>query len=84
MELIYFLHSQTNIKFKILNTRVAKELQEHSEKALNDPMKYLSNPVNAYLLVKRFAIDWTNIVEHYIKPHGSQGESMVHGNDTGA
>ncbi|ESO12774.1 hypothetical protein HELRODRAFT_184843 [Helobdella robusta] len=48
---------------------IARDLENHSEQALNDPMKYLANPVNAYLLVKRFAVDWTNVVEQYIKPH---------------
>ena len=48
-------------------------MEEHSAEALNDPMRHLANPVNAYLIVKRFAIDWGNIVDKFIKTDASQG-----------
>lgn len=52
--------------------QVAKDLEEHSRKALENPMTHLANPVNAYLLVKRFAVDWSSVVDNYIEPRISQ------------
>jgi len=32
---------------------------------MDNPEKYLSNPVMAFLMVKRFTVDWQNIVKTY-------------------
>ena len=41
-------------------------------KAMENPEKYLSNPVIAYLMVKRFSTDWQNAVELYFNNSGTQ------------
>ncbi|KAK3090445.1 hypothetical protein FSP39_011937 [Pinctada imbricata] len=38
--------------------RVANELNAHSEEVLKRKENYLHNPVNAYLYMKKFTIDW--------------------------
>ena len=38
--------------------RLAEDYNQHSKKALADPTYYLGNPVNAFLLIKRFTLDW--------------------------
>ncbi|XP_060574023.1 prolyl 4-hydroxylase subunit alpha-1-like isoform X2 [Ruditapes philippinarum] len=48
-------------------TQLADEFEKHSEKALEDPDLYLGNPVNAYLFVKHFTIDWDNEIDIVIK-----------------
>ena len=37
-------------------------MEQHSTNALVDPERHLGNPVNAYLLIKRFTTDWERIV----------------------
>jgi len=44
---------------------LAKDYERHSEEALDDPERHLSNPVNAYLLIKRFSVDWNKTVDKY-------------------
>ncbi|XP_074648755.1 prolyl 4-hydroxylase subunit alpha-1-like isoform X4 [Tubulanus polymorphus] len=46
--------------------RISADYKKHSHDALLDTERYLGNPVNAYLLVKRFTIDWNNIVQSFI------------------
>ncbi|KAK7111469.1 prolyl 4-hydroxylase subunit alpha-1-like isoform X2 [Littorina saxatilis] len=38
--------------------KLAGDYEQHSRKALADPNYYLGNPVNAFLLIKRFTLDW--------------------------
>lgn len=47
--------------------RVADDFEKHSHDALQDPERHLSNPINAYLLVKRFTNEWNDILDQQIK-----------------
>ena len=38
--------------------RLQSEYEEHSREALKDPEGHLSNPLNAYYLIKKFTTDW--------------------------
>ncbi|KAL8609462.1 hypothetical protein ACOMHN_037984 [Nucella lapillus] len=38
--------------------QLADDYAQHSQKALANPSFYLGNPVNAFLLIKRFTLDW--------------------------
>ncbi|XP_076459710.1 prolyl 4-hydroxylase subunit alpha-1-like isoform X2 [Babylonia areolata] len=42
--------------------QLADDYAQHSQKALADPSYYLGNPVNAFLLIKRFTLDWNKNV----------------------
>jgi prolyl 4-hydroxylase len=53
---------------------LADEFEKHSEKALEDPDLYLGNPVNAYLFVKHFTIDWDNEIDIVIKNNSRSGK----------
>ncbi|ESO05903.1 hypothetical protein HELRODRAFT_93842 [Helobdella robusta] len=46
---------------------LADEFEEHSRKALANPEGHLSNPLNAYLLIKRFTSEWQYVLEEKIK-----------------
>jgi len=41
--------------------KIADDYEEHSKSALEDVSLHLSNPVNAFLLVKRFTSDWAQV-----------------------
>lgn len=43
--------------------RTLFELETAQWKALNRPVEYLSNPVNAFMLIKRLATDWPIVME---------------------
>jgi len=45
--------------------RLAKNLEQHSVQAMENPEKYLSNPVIAFLMVKRFTSDWDKALDIY-------------------
>ncbi|ESO05885.1 hypothetical protein HELRODRAFT_93833 [Helobdella robusta] len=47
--------------------KIADDFEKHSLEALVDPEKHLSNPINAYLLVKRFTKEWNELLEQQIK-----------------
>lgn len=47
--------------------KLATEWESHSAEALKNPELYLSNPINAFLLIKRFTFDWENQLNHNIK-----------------
>ncbi|XP_053384823.1 prolyl 4-hydroxylase subunit alpha-1-like isoform X2 [Mercenaria mercenaria] len=47
--------------------QLADEFEKHSAMALEDPDKYMGNPVNAFLFVKHFTIDWDNDIDVVIK-----------------
>ncbi|XP_055875550.1 prolyl 4-hydroxylase subunit alpha-1-like isoform X4 [Biomphalaria glabrata] len=38
--------------------QLAEDYEEHSKLALQNLDKYLGNPINAFLLIKRFTLDW--------------------------
>ncbi|XP_013418730.1 prolyl 4-hydroxylase subunit alpha-1-like [Lingula anatina] len=42
-------------------SRVADEYEKHSEEALANSEKFMGNPVNAYLFMKRFTVDWDGL-----------------------
>lgn len=56
--------------------RLAEDYEKHSKEALSNPEIYLSNPVNAFLLVKRFTTDWDNVLSKLIRGNASQGKSF--------
>lgn len=49
--------------------KIANDYGEHSRKALEDPHFYLANPVNAFLLIKRFTLDWDREVLPIVGNH---------------
>jgi len=53
--------------------RMAEDFEEHSTRALQNPEKHMSNPVNAFLAVKRFTSDWDYIVQTYIRNNITEG-----------
>ncbi|XP_061174992.1 prolyl 4-hydroxylase subunit alpha-1-like isoform X2 [Saccostrea echinata] len=55
--------------------RVAEDFAEHSEKALASDKNLLANPINAYLYMKRFTLDWDREVAPNFQ---SDPESDVH------
>ncbi|XP_067670893.1 prolyl 4-hydroxylase subunit alpha-1-like isoform X2 [Haliotis asinina] len=52
--------------------RLAEDLETHSVKALENPDYYLANPVNAFLFVKRFTLDWSKNVDNLLKNDSSE------------
>ena len=56
---------------------MADDFEEHSTRALRNPEKHMSNPVNAFLAVKRFTSDWDHIVETYIRNNITQGKTLI-------
>jgi len=51
---------------------LADDFEVHSAEALQDPEKYLGNPVSAYLLIKRFAADWYRIIDRDIRTNATE------------
>lgn len=47
-------------KLEFFKRKLYEYQREHSE-ANEDGLKYLSNPVNAYLLTKRLTVDWQEL-----------------------
>ncbi|XP_052073259.1 prolyl 4-hydroxylase subunit alpha-1-like [Mytilus californianus] len=52
--------------------RLADSFDEHSRLGLKNPNAYLGNPINAFLFVKKFTIDWEKYVEESIKHKQTQ------------
>ncbi|CAC5425469.1 P4HA [Mytilus coruscus] len=52
--------------------RLADSFDEHSRLGLKNPNAYLGNPINAFLFVKKFTIDWEKYVEESIKHKPTQ------------
>jgi prolyl 4-hydroxylase len=48
-------------------------MERHSMEALVDPERHLGNPVNAYLLIKRFTVDWERVVDADIRGNETNG-----------
>ena len=58
---------------------IARDFEIHSSKALQEPERHLSNPLNAFLLMKRFTVDWANIVDDLIQVNSSGSKTeMLH------
>lgn len=57
--------------------RLAEEFEQHSSTALEDPDKYMGNPVNAFLFVKHFTLDWDNDIDVIIKNNSRDGKFSV-------
>jgi prolyl 4-hydroxylase len=55
---------------------MADDFEQHSVHALANPEKHLSNPVNAFLMVKRFTSDWEYMVDTYIRSNATEGNVM--------
>ncbi|KAK3598748.1 hypothetical protein CHS0354_028800 [Potamilus streckersoni] len=51
--------------------RIANEIDQHSARALENPEYYLANPVNAYLFVKYFTLDWDRDIDPVLKNNTS-------------
>jgi len=56
---------------------MSDEFEEHSTRALRNPEKHMSNPVNAFLAVKRFTSDWDNVVQTYIRNNVTEGKLLL-------
>jgi prolyl 4-hydroxylase len=52
--------------------KIADDFEYHSTDALADPERHLGNPVNAYLLIKRFTKDWETIVNNDIRTNDAE------------
>ena len=52
--------------------RFRQSFENIHEEASKDPAKYLSNPINAYLLIKRLTSDWKK-VETIMNQHIAPG-----------
>lgn len=57
--------------------RMADDFEEHSTRALRNPEKHMSNPVNAFLAVKRFTSDWDHVVQTYIRNNYTEGKAYL-------
>jgi len=64
------------LKFASYLHRIADDFETHSQEALIDPESHLANPVNAYLLIKRFTIDWKQVVDRYLSGAKTQGKQF--------
>jgi prolyl 4-hydroxylase len=51
--------------------KLANDYEAHSNEALSNPERHLANPVNAFLLVKRFTTDWQSMIERYVISNAS-------------
>jgi len=52
---------------------LADDFERHSQETLADPERYFGNPVNAYLLIKRFTADWERLVDTQIRSSSAEG-----------
>ncbi|XP_069123787.1 prolyl 4-hydroxylase subunit alpha-1-like isoform X1 [Argopecten irradians] len=48
--------------------QLAADMHSHSNRVLKNPEQYLGNPVNAYLLIKGFTIDWDRDITGELAP----------------
>ncbi|KAJ9592145.1 hypothetical protein L9F63_001261, partial [Diploptera punctata] len=61
--------SAQEVKLNILRRAAAEYAKEHEE-ASQDVQGYLSNPINAYLLVKRLTTDWKEVESQMVDDVG--------------
>lgn len=52
------------------------KIEKEHELAAADIDNYLTNPVNAYKLIKRLYIDWQKYEEHFLKDHKGKGKFL--------
>lgn len=67
----------------ILFYRIASDFADHSEAALAGDKNLLANPINAYLYMKRFTLDWDKEVAPNFQSDPESGnhiEKMVYTN----
>lgn len=57
--------------------RYVADYKAHSEEALKDPQKYLANPVNSYLLIKKFTIEWEELQDLIKKNHATEAMNNI-------
>lgn len=64
--------------------RIASNFADHSEAALAGDKNLLANPINAYLYMKRFTLDWDKEVAPNFQSDPESGnhdnEKMVYAN----
>jgi hypothetical protein len=53
---------------------VVEDYESHSRIALKNKDKYLGNPVNLYLLVKRFTVEFDDVIKKYVTNDTTKGE----------
>jgi len=53
--------------------RIAEDFESHSSKALKDPDYYIGNPINAYLFVKHFTLDWDRDIDQELRNNSREG-----------
>jgi len=58
-------------------SRLADDFERHSNETLADPERFLGNPVNAYLLIKRFTADWERLVNTQIRAASAEGSVIL-------
>ena len=63
--IIYYSASQSLTLFCFHS--LANEMEERSAGALSDPSRYLANPVNSFLLIKRLTTDWYEAVDRLLE-----------------
>ena len=56
-------------------------MERHSAEALIDPERHLGNPINAFLLIKRFTVDWQRIVNNSFPKDDANGKPRVNCSD---
>jgi len=52
--------------------RLADDWEEHSREALGDVERHVFNPVNYFLMAKRFTIEWQQTMDHYFATSTTQ------------
>ena len=62
------------VRFTFVCYSIADDYERHSQVALTDMESHLANPINAFLLVKRFTADW-NQVEELITNNSATGNN---------
>lgn len=64
------LHNQ----WQDFTLRLADEFEAHSTEALQDPDHHLGNPINAFLFVKHFTLDWDRDIEELLSNSSVTGK----------
>ena len=59
--------------------RIANDFSEHSSKALASDKNLLANPINAYLYMKRFTLDWDKEVAPNFQSDPDSGKKINSG-----
>lgn len=51
--------------------QIADNFEQHSVDALKDPENHVSNPINAFLVVKRFTADWDRVMDKFMRTNST-------------